>query len=178
LALPLRAAPHSAYTDLVLDKCRTLETFEDGMGASLRCPGYRGFEVMVTEGDLRFYVGYGRHADNQCAMHQTFGPFNTLGPKIEWRLENGQPFATILRWYLDKEGGGRESWLVVTRLDGDATCHVAYIEGGMPGANERARDAADDRARSFSCYLDTPAIIARPGADTSRLYPRAPCEKP
>jgi hypothetical protein len=176
-ALPAGAAPEGAYTDLVLDRCSTVEVFEEGVGARLRCPGYRGITVSVLEGDLRFYVSYGADAERQCAAQQTFGPFNTLGPRIEWRLEAGRPFATILRWHLDKEGGGRESWLVVTRLDGDGVCHVAYIEGALPDANERARAEADGRARRFDCFADTPVIVARSGSDTSRLSPRAPCPR-
>lgn len=176
-ALPAGAAPQSAYTDLALDGCTTVEMFEEGVGARLRCAGYKGIAVSVLEGDLRFYVSYGADAEKQCAAQQTFGPFNTLGPRIEWRLEAGRPFATILRWYLDKEEGGRESWLVVTRLDGNGICHVAYIEGALADANERARAAADARARRFDCFADVPVIVARPGTDTSRLLPRAPCPR-
>lgn len=165
-AAPLAARPQSAYSDLNLERCTTIETFAEGGGAHLQCPGYAGIEVTVLEGDLRMYVGYGPDARKQCAMHQTFGPFNSLGPRIEWRLENGRPFATILRWVLDNgDGNSQRSWLVVTGLDGSNTCHVAYIEGAMPNANQRARDAADLYARGFNCTADTPIVIARPGTD-------------
>jgi len=175
-SLPLAAGPQSAYSDLDLKRCATIETFEEGGGARLRCRGYAGIDVVVTEGDLRMYVGYGRHARNQCAMHQTFGPFNSLGPKVEWRLDKGRPFATILRWLLDNgDGNSQTSWLVVTGLDGVNTCHVAYIEGAMPKANQRARDAADLYARGFDCAADKPIVIARPGADTSGFF-TGPCK--
>ena len=176
-ALPLAAQPQSAYSDLDLERCKTIEMFEEGGGARLKCPGYAGIDVMVTEGDLRMYVGYGRNARKQCATHQTFGPFNSLGPKLEWRMQGGRPFATILRWVLDNgDGNSQRSWLVVTNLDGSNTCHVAYVEGAMPNANRRARDAADLYARGFNCAADTAVVIARPGADTSS-FSAGPCEK-
>jgi len=176
-AVPLAARPQSAYSDLNLERCKTIETFEEGGGARLGCPGYAGIDVMVLEGDLRMYVGYGRGAKNQCAMHQTFAPFNSLGPRIEWRLENGRPFASILRWVLDNgDGNSQRSWLVVTTLDGSNTCHVAYIEGAMPAANQRARDAADLYARGFNCAADTAIVIARPGVKPSGVF-TGPCQK-
>ena len=176
-ALPLAAQPQSAYSDLNLQRCKTIETFEEGGGARLKCPGYAGIDVMVIEGDLRMYVGYGRHARNQCATHQTFGPFNNLGPKVEWRVQGGRPFATILRWILDKgDGSPKKTWLVVTNLDGSNTCHVAYVEGTMPNANQRARDTADLYARGFNCTADKAIVIARPGTDTYG-FSTGPCEK-
>ncbi len=176
-AQPIMAQPQSAYTDLVLERCRTVETFSEGGGARLACRGYRGIDVAVTEGDLRMYVSYGRNAANSCAALQTFGPFNSLGPKIEWRMGNGRPYATILRWYLDKgDGSGRKSWLVVTNLDGANSCHMAYVEGAVPNANQRAREAADLYARGFNCAADRPVVIMRTDSKVTD-FDTAPCQK-
>lgn len=170
------AQPRSVYTDTNLKWCKTVETFEEGGGSRLQCPGYGGISVTVIEGDLRMYVGYGRNARKQCAMHQTFGPFNNLGPKIEWRIDNGKPYATILRWVLDNGNGTTWSWLVVTNLDGANSCHVAYVEGSLPNANQRARAAADRLARGFNCATDTPQVITRSGGKVTDFYTGV-CEK-
>jgi hypothetical protein len=111
----------------------------------------------VGEGDLRFYVAYGNAPERQCAFRQTLSRFNSLGPRVEWRRDAGQPFATILRWFTDAgEGEPRKSWLVVTRLGGDATCHTAYVEGSSSEANAIARRYADEFARTFDCRRDKP----------------------
>ena len=48
----------SAYTDLNLDRdCLVLEA--DDFGVSWACPGYKGYPVHVSEGDLRFTAVYG-----------------------------------------------------------------------------------------------------------------------
>ncbi len=50
-------ANDSAYTDLNLDNCQTIEA--DAMGASLLCKGFKGLEVHFKEGDLRQSVLFG-----------------------------------------------------------------------------------------------------------------------
>ena len=169
LVLPLLAAGpaaaqqiESAYTDLDLDACSLLHA--DDFGAQWACPGYKGYPVMVAEGDLRFFVSYGFGAPDEKAATQTLPPFNRLGPRIEWRLSNEsggfRPFATILRFFTSRETGEDEAEvLVVTRLEESATCHVAYIDAtANENANEMARAAADELARGFDC-ADEPEIV-------------------
>lgn len=144
----------STYTDLDLAQCSVMES--DDFGTTWACPGYKGIPVMVAEGDLRFFVSYGLDSTGEKAAEQTLPPFNTLGPKVEWRLapEAGalKPFATILRFHLESEGEPAGDVLVVTRLGKGSTCHVAYIDAkANADANEKAREAADTLAREFSC---------------------------
>ena len=90
----------SRYSDLDLKKCQKLALFEDeGEGGEWSCPGIEDYDVRVWEGDLRSYVAFGTTAPAQCASMQTFGGFNSLGPRVEWRMKDGKPFATILRWF-------------------------------------------------------------------------------
>src|SRR5690606_33747299 len=84
LAVPAQAYD-SAYTELDLDACPVIETYE--VGADWLCEGYGGIAVLVSEGDLRFTVSYGKDAAAESAFGQGFGPFNDLGPRIEWLLE-------------------------------------------------------------------------------------------
>lgn len=154
---PAAAEVSSAYTRLDLDKgCKLVASNpNEGGSAEWSCRGYKGMNVRVAEGDLRYFVSYGPNAGNQRAANQTLGPFNTIHHTLEWRVEkqDGQwvPFATILRYFWESDGRKGQT-LVVTRLDGDEACHVAHIKAdGNPNANVEARRAADTLARTFDC---------------------------
>jgi hypothetical protein len=152
----------SAYTDLNLDDCLVISS--DDFGSVWACPGYKGYPLRVAEGDLRFFLSYGFGAEDEPAAEQTAPPFNTLGPKIEWRLSNASgrfmPIATIVRYLTEKEGGeGQGQVLAVTQLVPGATCHIAYIDAtANSNANEMARQAADEKAGSHDC-AEEPEII-------------------
>ncbi len=164
LAAPALAQTNqSAYTDLNLDECSVLQS--DDFGTSWSCPGYKGYPVYVAEGDLRFFLSYGFGAPDEKAASQTLPPFNTLGERIEWRLEMEagtlKPFATIVRYLTaDPEGGEEEGEvLVVTQLEPGATCQIALIDArANEDANELAREAADESADDFDCENE-PEIV-------------------
>ena len=162
LATPAHAAFNSAYTDLNLDECLVLDA--DDFGASWACPGYKGYPLMVSEGDLRFSLAYGFNPSDNW---QTLPPFNRLGEKLEWRLSNDlgrwMPIATIVRYHTaDPETGeDKGQVLVVTQLVEGNTCHVAYIDAvANANANELAREAAD-ASGDFDCANDEVEIIGR-----------------
>lgn len=153
----------SVYTDLDLKRCKTIsQNEEEGGSYEGICPGYAGIPVYFAEGDLRQFVAFGGNARKTCASVQTFGRFNyAAGGKIEWRLDGGKPYATILRW-TESADDVKRTWLVVTRLgEGETQCHTAYVEGAYPNANQAARDIADRAARDFDCKTDNIAVIAR-----------------
>lgn len=161
LATPAQAAFNSAYTDLNLDECLVLDA--DDFGASWACPGYKGYPLMVTEGDLRFALIYGFGA--KAGDGQTLPPFNRLGEKLEWRLSNDlgrwMPVATIVRYHTaDPETGvDKGQVLVVTQLVEGNSCHIAYVDAlANDNANELAREAAD-KAGEFDCASDEVEII-------------------
>jgi hypothetical protein len=166
VATPLAAAGFTSdYTDLDLDECTLMESYE--LGASFACPGYKGYPLYVEEGDLRFFVSYGFGAPDELAARQTFPAFNYVGNTIEWRLSNAsgdwRPVATILRWFTDRTGEDLPEGqiLVVTKIEPGNTCHIAYIDTQLlatPDANPNqiARDWADEFAADFACGKDEP----------------------
>ena len=163
LATPAHAGFNSAYTDINLDECLVLEA--DDFGASWSCPGYKGYPLMVTEGDLRFSLIYGFGA--KMSDGQTLPPFNHLGEKLEWRLSNDSgrwmPIATIVRYHTaDPETGeDKGQVLVVTQLVEGNSCHIAYIDAlANKNANELAREAAD-KSGDFDCASDEVEIIGK-----------------
>jgi hypothetical protein len=165
LATPALAIDFSSdYTDVNLDECLVMSS--DDFGSVWACPGYKGMPMYLAEGDLRFFVSYGFGADKERAAEQTLPPFNYLGPKVEWRLNDAagtwRPFATIARYFVTREEGEAEGQvLVVTQIMPGATCHIAYVDAiANPDANELARQAADDMAPNFDCAKD-PEIIGK-----------------
>jgi hypothetical protein len=153
----------SAYTDLDLDQCLVLEA--DDFGVSWSCPGYKGFPLLVEEGDLRFSLSYGFDADENSVGFQTLPPFNRLGEKLEWRLSNALgrwfPIATIVRYHTAHPETGEDfgQVLVVTQIAQGNSCHIAYVDArANDNANELARQAAD-RAGNFDCANDEVEII-------------------
>lgn len=153
----------SAYTDLNLDECLVLEA--DDFGASWSCPGYKGYPLMVQEGDLRFSLSYGFNIDQNNAGFQTLPPFNNLGSKLEWRLSNASgrwfPIATIVRYHTaDPETGeDKGQVLVVSQIADGNSCHIAYVDAlANKDANELARQAAD-KAGDFNCMTDEVEVI-------------------
>ena len=162
LASPAQAGFNSAYTDINLDDCLVLDA--DDFGVSWACPGYKGYPLMIREGDLRFSLNYGFGIDQRAPFY-TMPPFNTLGAKLEWRLSNDlgrwMPIATIVRYYTADPETGEDSGqvLMVTQLVEGNSCPIAYVDArANKNANELARQAAD-KAGSFDCDSDEVAII-------------------
>ncbi len=163
-----------AYSSTEAGNCKTISTSKEGDGATRVCGGIAGLSVLINESDLRETVSVGvsrAAAAKEPAASAWFGPFNSSGPKIEWRMTNGKPFAIIQRWQIadndapDKRGGPTDrSMLIVTRLPPGPVCHVAYVDAkANPNANELARQAADDLARGFNCGKDTVRIVGQRG---------------
>jgi len=169
----------SVYSELDLGHCQKLALFEDeGEGGEWSCPGIEDHDVRVWEGDLRSYVGFGKDAPRQCSSMETFGAFNSLGPRVEWRMKDGKPFATILRWFTEQHTEGnpiKQNWLVVTKLDDKGACHIAYVDTRYTDANEVARQRADEQAASFNCARDMPEIFSSLGGSATDYASGMPC---
>ncbi|WP_046867187.1 hypothetical protein [Microvirga massiliensis] len=50
--------------------------------------------------------------------------------------------------------------LVVTKIDGDSACHIAYVNARLANANAKAAEIAD--AKSFRCGTEQPERIGNP----------------
>lgn len=95
----------SAYSDTDSSNCITLAA-EPGHSAELACPGYKGYPLLIRDGDLRMFVSYGFDARDEMAASQTMPNFNTIGEKLEWLIADDpdlgeQPVASILRYRLN-----------------------------------------------------------------------------
>jgi hypothetical protein len=159
----------SRYVKFNSDACKVLERDEESGSVIERCNNDGDFPIYLAEGDLRHFIGYGPNGLNQRAFSQTLTPFNRANNVVELRYfaGAGEPHAAILRYYTDAgmgDGSAKGEVLVVTKLDGDEACHVAYIDArANPGeANELAREAADGD-EGFDCLRDEPQVIGKTG---------------
>jgi hypothetical protein len=156
-----QAEPVSVYTDFsVNDACREIETNE--VGGTWTCPGYGDYPVLYSQGDARDSIFYGHvgpwYSDKAW---QSFGPFNSAGEKIEWRLEKtgGTPVAAIQRWTVGGgDSGPQTSVLVVSKVglpDTGEACVTGYVDATLnKDANTLARQVADTLAPQFKCRVD------------------------
>jgi hypothetical protein len=167
----------SAYTKYNLDKCKRLSASAEESFGSFSCKGYAGFEIYFAEGDLRTFMAYGANGFEHCSAQQTFGHFNSITPTVEWRLDNGKPFAAIQRWHVSDldDASKTTSWLGVTKIETGNSCRVAIIEGSLARANEKARSAADTLARGFNCQKDTALVISAAQMQVDQLMSGTPC---
>ena len=170
----------SVYSDLDLKTCKALQLYtgDEGEGGEWECKGIKGYDVMFWEGDLRGNIAFGPLARSQCSSAQSFGAFNSPGAKIEWRMENGKPFATILRWFTDNgsgEANAKQNWLAVTKLNGKDACRMALIDTKYPNANTLAQAKADGKAHTFNCEKDMPDVISQRALAANEIISGAPC---
>jgi hypothetical protein len=157
-ALASAAQAGSEYTTLDLDACDVLETYEDG-GSDLRCDGFSGVDVFVSEGDARMDVDYGVPS----GAFETFSAFNSVGDKVEWMLdEDTAPYAAALRFFIDVDGRKAQA-LVVSRLGSAIApgCVVGIVDASLEQANGIARGLGA-LARYFDCTTDPVVVV--PGA--------------
>lgn len=166
-------ANESRYTDFSMEQgqCKPTDPAMDpnadaeGGSVSVLCPGFGKYQVLYKEGDLRASVHYGYLSKDVIDnFWESFAPFNSVGPKIEWRLDDsGVPRAAIQRFVIaDPEGDASTSKgaqvLVISKVGqpGDKTgCVVGMVDAfANKNANELARQVADDVAPGFTCKQD------------------------
>lgn len=165
----------SQYTSIAAADCRQVFSDEESGSVAFSCPGIAGVDVWVGEGDLRTFFGFGAEPRKQCSASQTFGAFNTVGEKLEWRLRDGQPVAAIVRYRLDDGEGNRQNFLTVMALKGDQACHMAYVDGAIRGHNALARTIADGQAGDFDCAKDMPIMVTKRDVRIGHLVSGIPC---
>ena len=159
-------AQESVYTDIDLEeKCQITEQSEEGGFIAFLCDGLPGYPVRVAEDDLRQFTQFGDVASEDLRS-QTFAPWNRVNSVVEWRLIDGRPYATILRWFIENlnpvTGSVDPAHLgqvlvistVATSEDGDS-CMVGMVDAlANEEANLLARSVADTLAQDFDCTSD------------------------
>lgn len=142
------------YTSLESDKCKTLEIDVQSESSTQECAGFAGYRVFVDEGDLRqnIRIKTPEGKEHSLELWSVVGSgFSSLGPKLEWRLKSGKPFALILRFNLSEnpeDASKITSYLVIVKITDKIICATQKIP---PSANanllaQKAAEAAITKA--------------------------------
>jgi hypothetical protein len=167
------AANTSVYTKYDIEKCPKLDAgnTDEGDSGSWLCKGYGNLKIYFAEGDLRDYLAFGKTPKDHCAALQTLSGFNSVNSTVEWRLSKGKPIAAIQRWtvsYDPEDSAKTKTWLVVTRIESNNSCHMAMVEGAFANANAKAREIADTLAEKFVCGVSRQTVVALPTSDKTQ----------
>lgn len=146
----------SVYTSLDTAKCKTLESETEGAGWYRgECKGVAGYNLQVTEGDIRQSVDV--VAPNKTKYELDFighisSGFSAVGTKAEWRVagagKSAKPIALIVRFNVSEnpeDSSKTTSYLVVTKITKTQICITDVVKPGAK-ANEEARTLADASA--------------------------------
>jgi hypothetical protein len=165
-----QAANSSVYTTFDLTACQVVDKPDEYVyEGTVRCKGIEGYDIHVSGMDERHGVGFGPDAKGSCSIRKTFFPFNTALSPIEWRMQGTTPIAAIERWSTTDGEGVRSTWLVVNKLENGNSCHMHYVAGSFPNANEAARKAADEKTAGFDCMTSKPTFDSTTGAPPIKL---------
>ena len=139
----------SVYTSLGAG-CKILRG-QGGTDDAKLCGGPGGYQVRVYSSAMTTEIAAElKGSDGNFHVASASLAFNESRSRVEWRLANGKPFALIMRvpTYADRtdgEGGfGKQTGdaLAVVGLKGYESLTTS-IDARTPGANVRAREAAD-----------------------------------
>lgn len=174
-AAPVRArgvttVQKSVFTPIDRKTCTPVKAQADG--TAYLCPGVDRFKVYLAESEGRSFVAGSTDPAKSRAARQTLSasnsPFHPPADRAtaEWRFvirdKRKVPFAMIVR-YFTKQAGRTGEVLVVSRVAGAESCHIAYIDAlANADAIVIARKIADEQARTFDC-TKSPAVAGEQG---------------
>lgn len=146
-------ARSSVFTPLDEASCKLIEENRDeGSYWRRQCPGAAGYSVEWTESDLRQGLEIlkdGRRTDLQLSGIAAKGAFNHLGPRIEWRGNNGSLPDRMAVRVLVADGAEPakpdKSLLAVVTL-APSPCVIAVVQSGQ-GQSDEARHISDGPAQ-------------------------------
>lgn len=144
----------SVYTDLVADKCKTVDV-DKGMPGNYsgKCAGVGGYDLEVYLDDERNSIGVVLPSKKTIGLDfwNHFGNFSELGEKAEWRMKGKTPVGLIVRLNVSDRGDGNErsSYLIVAKITKTSAC-VTDIVKPSKNQNSLARTLAD-RASTKPC---------------------------
>lgn len=159
-AITASAQNTSVYTDLTVDKCKTLESNPDEGGSYLgECAGVAGYKLQVVEGDLRQSINVidpnGRKTE--LSFWIVSGGFSSVGEQAEWRMKGKTPVAFIVRFNVNenrRSAAKNTSYLIVVKIAGNGICITDALRPTR-SHNLEARRAAD-RSATRPCSFQEP----------------------
>ncbi|MGB8819141.1 MAG: hypothetical protein WCC66_14595 [Rhizobiaceae bacterium] len=156
----------SIYTKIDVDACQVVG--KDEQGGRWACPGWGGYPVEFSEGDLRESLFFGHLGTWAKKSHwESFGQFNHVAGTVEWIVEGKVAKAAITRFIIQNSNADGEvdaalrgEVLVVYKVgqkgEGEA-CAVGYVDArANSNPNELARKVAATEVNGFACRFNEP----------------------
>ena len=149
----------SSYTSIDEKDCMTLDS--DDLGSIQECEAFEDIGVKVVEGDIRQSIIL-RYQNREYILNfQSIinTGFSTLGSKVEWRHEKGNPKnlkGMIVRLEVNENLEDLDkttSYLIVSKIVPNDICIVAKIFP-QPKQNEFAKAILDSQ-EELPCLKDT-----------------------
>lgn len=146
----------SVYTDLVAEKCRTVDV-DKGMPGNYvgKCKGVGGYDLEVYLDDERNSIGVVLPSKEVVNLDfwNYFGNFSALGEKAEWRMEGKKPVALIIRLNVSDNGDEKPptSYLIVSKISPTKACVTDIVKTGK-NQNAQAQRLAD-KASTKPCKM-------------------------
>jgi hypothetical protein len=137
----------SVYTDLLPDKCKTVDV-DKGMAGNYsgRCAGVGGYNLEVYLDDERNSIGVILPNKETVGLDfwNHFSNFSELGAKAEWRMKGKTPVALIVRLNVSDQGddGKQTSYLIVSKISSTGACVTDIVKPGK-SQNLLAQQLAD-----------------------------------
>jgi len=140
------------------EKCKLVDTSDEGGYSLQSCPGVLGYKLLVEDFDARMTVTVVDPGNNEHPLNYSrfvTGHFSELGEKAEWRIAKVdgkvKPVALIVRVYSqDLDNVYKKTpYLAVSKITSEEICVTDRVPPG-PKQNERAKHSAD-RAISSKC---------------------------
>lgn len=133
--------------------CKIVEETDEFI--DFRCPGVFGVDVWFSIGDARWTVAFHESEPTGLVLSQGFNRSHHPDLQIEWRFDGNKPMAAIQIWRFYDGDDLDEGAYVITKIAGDAVCHMGLIDvASNENALALARKHADSEAKNFSCEND------------------------
>ena len=148
MAVPVGDAAQGSYVYAPTQGETCTDRSRDGFNR-WRCSGPAGYVAEYTDEGNVAGIAIWRSSVRRASPHAVpwRGSGRVFGEKLEWRLNDGQPHAAILRiWRLTTDTDGRDrelEELMILKIAPSGTCRVASINAWQPRANEIAQQTAD-----------------------------------
>lgn len=129
--------------------------------AAWRCHGPAGYGASFFDEGNTVSVAFGPFGREEPLINNDLmwrGADKVFGDKLEWRMEDGKPYAAILRvWRIDADAYGEPAvqGLLVAKVTPSGSCKIGVVNAERPDANAAARKLADT-APAFRCGVDRP----------------------
>jgi len=146
--------------------CRTIRAKSEFN--SWRCRGPSGYRAVFHDLGNLVAVEFGPSGKERALVEESMmwpGATKPFGDRVELRLNEGSPYAAILRTWrqdFDSNSGAptTSDELLVIKVSPQGACRIGTVDGKQADANAIARQIADSSAETFRCGRHQPHVAA------------------